>query len=838
MTCKSISISFFKTISSSLLLACVALGFSTIKAPAQTATWTGASGGEWNTAGNWDIGVPGVGTNAAIRSSTAVNYNIPMTAASFRSLALSNALAINTSGFMIDEGGGTTTAILVGTNATLNITANNGVTVSNAAGAITVVNFGTITLGNNAFLLVTNSTGANGFNIGTSGNPATGGIFTINSGATATLDKTLNIAGVPSRVFVNGGTLNCLAGSKITENNTDGSQRLAIAAGVANIGDFSVTRCAGTGGLLITNGIVNATSIQIGTANSTAFSIVMGGILTNTGAFTIFDTPSITASGDRRSQFLIKGGTVVSTSPTGIIIDNQINTDSGPSAGGTGLGGVLSVSGGTLLAEKISLLKDNTISNAYAGFFISSGAVYLGSGGLVRNSGGLHVGESLVLTGGTLGAQTDWSSSAAMGLTNTFTYKAADIAGIPHDISLSGSLNGAGLLSKTGGGKLTVSGNDNYTGGTTVGAGLLALGSSTGLPRGNPLTIGSSGNAATLNLAGFNILISSLSVGSGATAGNQLITNSSAGTSTITFSNSTASSTYAGNIANTGGPIAITVLGGSLTFSAQNNFPGNLFISSGKLALSAAGSTFSGSAIVLSNSAAILDLTGLDTLALAPNQSLSGFGTVMGAIIVTNCAINPGLVGQGGTLTITNNLTLNGGVTNRFDLLLDPNAVGNDQIIIGNVLNVSGLNTIILNPLSGSLLEGTYHLIVCGSVGSGTAANFQLSGSPGAGLQAAVNVTATGVDLIVSANAADRIWVGDGAANLWDLVSTNWLEAGLPDVFTNGNFVIFDDSSTNPTVNLVGALQPADVTVSAAGDYVFSGAGKLSGALSLTKTNS
>ena len=29
---------------------------------AQTATWTGASGGEWNTAGNWDIGVPGTGT--------------------------------------------------------------------------------------------------------------------------------------------------------------------------------------------------------------------------------------------------------------------------------------------------------------------------------------------------------------------------------------------------------------------------------------------------------------------------------------------------------------------------------------------------------------------------------------------------------------------------------------------------------------------------------------------------------------------------------------------------------------------------------------------------------
>jgi len=838
MICKPVPCSLFRIGVNLVVITCLTLLFSSSASHAQTATYTGNSGGEWNTAGNWDIGVPGTGTNAAIRSTTAVNYNIPMTAASFRTLALSNSLTINTSGFMIDEGGGSTAAIVVGTNATLNITANNGVTVSNSAGAITVANFGTITLGNNAFLLVTNSTGTSGFNVGTSGNPATGGIFTINSGAMATLDKTLNIAGVPSRVFVNGGTLNCLAGSKISENNTDGSQRLAVGSGTVNLGDFSVTRCSGTGGLLITNGVVTATSIQIGTANSTAFSIVMGGTLTNTGTFTIFDTPSITASGDRRSQFLIKGGTVVSTSPTGIIIDNQINTDSGPSAGGGGLGGVLSVSGGTLLAEKISLLKDNTISNAYAGFFLSSGSVYLGSGGLVRNTGGAHVGETLALTGGTIGAQTDWSSSAAMGLTNTVTFKAADIAGIPHDISLSGSLNGAGLLSKTGGGKLTLSGNDNYTGGTTIGAGQLALGSSTGLPRGGTLSIGSSGNAATFNLAGFNAFVSSLAVGGGASAANQLITNSSASTSTLTFSNSAANATYSGMIAG-GNPIAITVLGGTLTCSGQNNYPGNFFISGGTLALSGAGSTFSGSSIVLSNTPAVLDLTGMDVLALSTGQSVAGYGTVTGSVTATNTTITPGLAGFGGTLTISSNLTLNGFVTNQFDLVLDPNSPANDQIIVGGALNVSGANTIKLNPLAGSLIEGTYHLFVCGSVGSGDTSNFQITGSPGSGLVAAVSVTSTSVDLIVSeANGADRVWVGDGTANLWDLVSTNWLKGGLPNVFTNGNFVIFDDSSTNQTVNLTGTLLPADITVDATNDYVFTGAGRLSGALSFTKTNS
>src|SRR5438445_11901576 len=53
-----------------------------------TANWTGASGGEWNTAANWDIGVPGFGTNAVTPASPTVNYNLPMAAPRFRSLTL------------------------------------------------------------------------------------------------------------------------------------------------------------------------------------------------------------------------------------------------------------------------------------------------------------------------------------------------------------------------------------------------------------------------------------------------------------------------------------------------------------------------------------------------------------------------------------------------------------------------------------------------------------------------------------------------------------------------------------------------------------------------------
>ena len=99
-------------------------------------------------------------------------------------------------------------------------------------------------------------------------------------------------------------------------------------------------------------------------------------------------------------------------------------------------------------------------------------------------------------------------------------------------------------------------------------------------------------------------------------------------------------------------------------------------------------------------------------------------------------------------------------------------------------------------------------------------------------------MTATGVDLVVMQSAGKIVWAGDGAANLWDLISTNWLDAGTPIAFTNGDFVVFDDTSTNDLVNLTGALQPAFVTVDSATSYTFAGTGKITGTVTLTKTNS
>ncbi len=822
-----------------LVVGLLSLFIAAESARAQTATWIGPSGGDWNTPANWDIGIPGLGTNAVI-SATPVNYSSSMIAPSFRTLALSNTLSITASGFVIDEQGASSTVLTIATNANLSIGANMGVTVTNAAGSINIPNGGALTIGTGGFFVTTNSSGGS-INVGNSGNPSKGGAIIINSGATMTVDKLLNLAGVPSFVFVNGGNLNCLAGSAINESQNDGSQRFAIASGTAYLGNFSVTRCNdGSAGLLLTNGVVNADSIRIGIANSIASSTVFGGALTNGGAFNISDTTNITAtSGDRKSYFHVKGGTVVSTSASGIVVANQSNNSSSPSAGGSILGGVLDVSGGTLIAEKITLIRDNTITNAYASFTMSGGTVYLGSGGLVLNSGFGHIGRNLALSGGTLGAKASWSSSAPISIANTVTFKAADSANTPFDIALTGSITNTGSLTKTGGGTLTLSGNDTYGGNTTVSAGALVLGNANALPKGTGLTLGSAGNAATVDLAGFNAQISNLALGSGAGA-NQLITNSSAAnTSTIIFSNNTLS-VFSGVIAGGARPIALTVLGGDLTLSGPNVYGGNLVVSAGTLTLGGGpGSTFTGPSIILSNSA-VLDGSRMGGFVLGAGQSLSGSGSVGGDVIAANCPVTPSTPGVAGTLAFNDNLTFNGNVTSHFDLALDPSSPGNDLITVAGAFNASGVNTIDVAPLGASLSAGTYKLIQFGSLGSGTAANFQITGTLGASLQAAIAVTATEVDLVVSpAGGTQRIWVGDSSLNNWDYTTTNWLSGAVLDTFSDATFAIFDDTgSTTPPVNLTTTLQPAGVLVNAAANYTFTGPGKISGTGTLTKTNS
>jgi autotransporter-associated beta strand protein len=584
------------TIRAALFLAAVTLISATGRAQS-TAYWTNSAGGEWNTAANWNVDLsgfnapPAEGTNADIGSQGAavVSYDLPMAATSFGLLSVQagSTLNVNTNGFNLNGGGAatplitlagilnvTTNGVLTATNggavtisagtalnvsgnavlmtatatatnpplaiagtARLNIT-NGVVTISNS-GRITMPTDSTIDVEGGAFIMTNNPVGASGINLGANGNNNGAG-FT-NNGGIVILDQRFESRGRFSRFIMNGGVLKLGQGTNgIFETANDQERQWLINGGTADLGDFVISRTLPSpgAGLVISNGAVSVTSLQVGNNASRAFATIYGGTLTNTGAFLICDRNN-GASGERRIQFLIRGGSVVSTGPAGIIIANQANNVNN---GIGSIGGILDVNAGTLTAEGITLIKDNTLTNAYATLLLSgSGSIYLGTVGLVANTGPSNTSYVVTMSGGTLGAKAHTTLKANMTLSGTTpTFRAADAGGNPFNITHNGIISSSGTLNKTGGGTLILNTNDTYSGGTFINAGTLALGATGSISNSAQIVVAAGATFDVSALSAFNLAANRTLAGGGTVMGNvtaqtgsTIVPGSSAGTLVI-----------------------------------------------------------------------------------------------------------------------------------------------------------------------------------------------------------------------------------------------------------------------------------------------------------------
>ena len=260
---------------------------------------------------------------------------------------------------------------------------------------------------------------------------------------------------------------------------------------------------------------------------------------------------------------------------------------------------------------------------------------------------------------------------------------------------------------------------------------------------------------------------------------------------------------------------------GIFRLNTTNNFSGNTTVSNGTLLVNGA---------LVSSAVSILSGGG----AGGSGKFGSGITAASGGTVIPGDGI-----GAPGTLVITNALTENGGVINRFDLSDDPTGVvkTNDQIrVVGN-LNLSGVNTIQVNLLNGPLPNGDYVLFTYTGALSGSLANLTVVGANGV-------LTSSAGQIVLHVDntraPASLVWVGGLGGNTWDVgTNGNWLNGALLDFFYFGDTVRCDDSGlTNPAVNLVGSLTPAALTVDSTNNYTFSGAGKISGTGVFTKTNS
>lgn len=281
---------------------------------------------------------------------------------------------------------------------------------------------------------------------------------------------------------------------------------------------------------------------------------------------------------------------------------------------------------------------------------------------------------------------------------------------------------------------------------------------------------------------------------------------------------------------------------GRLTLtSPSHSYTGSTTVSNGVLALSNTCSIAS-SPVVNVAAGAILDVSGLVApFGLAATQVLGGNGGVIGNVSLTAGTIAPGIGGLG-TLSFTNNLSLDGALTTTNLFELTGPGTGDLIQVVGDL---SFANTVVLRvvPTGASIPDGTYTLIKWGGNLTGDTNNMVIDYPAQLGtFTLQTNLAAKEIRLVVAgvAPAANLVWNGDGVANDWDTATANWLNGVTPSVFFNGDKVTFTDvGSNNVPVNLATTLNPGALVFNATKDYTLasSGAFGVTGSSTLVKSN-
>lgn len=406
----------------------------------------------------------------------------------------------------------------------------------------------------------------------------------------------------------------------------------------------------------------------------------------------------------------------------------------------------------------------------------------------------------------------------------------------------SGKISGGAslVLAGTGTTILNETGGNDFNGGISINTGTLQVGN--GGPGGNPGVGGISDNSALVFNSSGSVLVSGAISGSGA------LTQQGPGTVILAGGN-----TYAGSTIINGGTLQVGNGGvtgslgtsdvtdnGILAFNRTNAITVTLNISgTGGLVKNGAGSlilsgsdTYSGLTVV--NTGALLVNGTLSSTSLVTNDvagTLGGSGTIS-APVESRGHINPGPINAAGTLTISDNVSLDPGAVLTFDLSSDNSA--NDLLQVNGNLNLN--NNVIQANFLGTPQSGSSYQVLNYSGTQTGSFNPTVTGT-----HFTVTVdesVANQVSLHVSGSGANLKWDSTSSAN-WDTgVSSNWLNGASADVFYGGDSVLFDDSVAGAVtnINLVGSLTPGTITNNTSGNYIFGGSGLINGSATLVKT--
>ncbi|MCF7760368.1 MAG: autotransporter domain-containing protein [Cephaloticoccus sp.] len=628
-----------------------------------------------------------------------------------------DALTTNTANTIVQVGDGT------GASATMTTTISSVITGS---GGIDKTDAGTLVLsGDNSYAGMTTATAGflqiDGAQTGT-------GMVTIKSGATlrgtgstaaaVTVENGGTLAGTSGSFFTMAGlALNPTSNLTVTLGAPNTDKLFLVNGNLTLDGLLNINNTAGFGNgtyrLIDYTGSLTDNGLSIGSVlgSTTDFTVMTGtanqiGLLVNSTSL-FRDSGGGTWTTVPGSGWTNSGGAPSAWSPNFAIFQGTAGTITVDNSAGAVVftGAQFSVDGYTLAGDSLTTNTANT--SLRVGDGTSAGAVMTavisapiaGTGSIdKRDLGTLTLTGANTYTGGTKISEGTLKLGTGGSIVGNITNNATLAIDRTDAFTFSAVISGTGAVIKQGSGATTLTGDNTYTGTTTVTAGTLNIGSggTTGsiagnitnnatisFNRSNALTyagnLTGTGNivqlgSGTTSLTGANshtggttVSAGTLSIGSGGTTGS--ITDDITNNATVTFNRSNAL-TYDGVISGSG---SVVKLGsGITTFTGDNSYTGVTTVSAGTLMIDGDQSNAAGGVTVASGAA------------------LGGTGETGADVIVAN---GGALLGEsGGTFAIAN-LTL--GATSNVDVTLGTPSTTtlfqvNGDLTLDGVLNIEG----------------------------------------------------------------------------------------------------------------------------------------------------
>lgn len=648
-------------------------GKITLTANVTTDTWFGGNG-------TWDAGVTtGMWTNGSdnkFYNGDTVVFNNPTAAATVTlagslapaSVTVNNAANAYTfigsggiaSGSLTKSGDGALTLANTGANTYTGATTINAGTLTINAGTTVNGTSGVTTSGGTAALVVNGTLTTTGLlNIGANSVTTAPAALTIGAGGTVNAGS---VSHGWNAAYVLNGTLNVAGDWRVATNAAVG----ITGTGTANVGSFSV---ANNSTITTTANLNVAGQFYLGDGSG------QNGVYTQTGGTTTLNT---TVAGSIRighwdasantSAVNVQGGTF-----------NALGT---PVYVGWDGNGAFTLAAGATANVRGFLLGRNASKTST--LTVSGGTLNLGSGGIASAGTGVKVVTLGTATLAAISGSNGWTNALATTINGNTTVDTTN-----GNITFAAAVSGAGSLTKAGGGNLTLSVTNAYTGATTINAGTVTMGANNAI-----------GSGALTLAAGTTLQAANFGFSAGALSGAGAITLGS-GTASINQGNNTV---FSGTFTSTGALVKSGA--GTLTLTGANAF-GATTVNAGTLQVGAGGTTGNigtGTVTVASNA----------TLNFQRSDAVSIIAPITGGGILT----------QSGTGTLT---------VSGANALASANATAGTLVLAGGTYSgastLTGVNTVLtLDYTNGTQRFGAASTLLVGAAGTGNSNTLNIQG--------------------------------------------------------------------------------------------------------------